>query len=272
MNKRIKKYIVLLLTIVICFSGMAVTAFAAPASDTDPDSTHVVEHETDSGVAQITLSFDLDGGSGLHNSKVNKGTMIYELKTPVRDGYKFAGWVVDGEKVSSSYQMDTDTFLTATWVKEEAVSSKAESETEPESSAEESSEIAAAVTSEVSSAASESSSAVAEQTAAGTRFSTIFYIGILLVVLGISGLVLLIVRQIHNKDDKGGKGGPKSSGGYRNDGFTDISSYSDGRKNYKRITPSEEEYRQPVRVAAQPAYAAGSGNFDWEKFFNEKNS
>jgi hypothetical protein len=227
-----------------------------------------VEHENDK-VPQIWLTFDLAGGSGLHNSQVDKGTRINELKTPVRKGYKFAGWIVNGKKVSGSYKMNTDTFLTATWEKED-VSSEAESEVESGIAAEvssgtESSEIAAAV----SEASSETSSAVSSQAPSSTRFSILFYIGILLVVIGAGGLVFLIVRQFRNK---GGKGGPKSSGGHRNEGFTDISSYSDGRKIYKHIAPSEEEPTQPVRSATKPAYATGrSGNFDWQKFFDEEN-
>jgi hypothetical protein len=227
-----------------------------------------IEHENPK-VPQIMLSFNLDGGSGLQNSYVDKGTKIYELKKPVRKGYKFAGWIVNGKKVSGSYQMNTDTFLTATWEKED-VSSEAESEVESGIAAEvssgtESSEIAAAV----SEASSETSSAVSSQAPSSTRFSILFYIGILLVVIGAGGLVFLIVRQFRNK---GGKGGPKSSGGHRNEGFTDISSYSDGRKIYKHIAPSEEEPTQPVRSATKPAYATGrSGNFDWQKFFDEEN-
>jgi hypothetical protein len=227
-----------------------------------------IEHENDK-VPQIWLTFELAGGSGLHNSQVDKGTRINELKTPVRKGYKFAGWIVNGKKVSGSYQMNTDTFLTATWEKED-VSSEAESEVESGIAAEvssgtESSEIAAAV----SEASSETSSAVSSQAPSSTRFSILFYIGILLVVIGAGGLVFLIVRQFRNK---GGKGGPKSSGGHRNEGFTDISSYSDGRKIYKHIAPSEEEPTQPVRSATKPAYATGrSGNFDWQKFFDEEN-
>jgi hypothetical protein len=292
--KRIKKYIVLLLTIAIYLSGMAVAPLAVTVA-AEPDSTSVVddsskddsstggdqddgitggnhglqiEHENPK-VPQIMLSFNLDGGSGLHNSQVDKGTRINELKTPVRKGYKFAGWIVNGKKVSGSYQMNTDTFLTATWEKED-VSSEAESEVESGIAAEvssgtESSEIAAAV----SEASSETSSAVSSQAPSSTRFSILFYIGILLVVIGAGGLVFLIVRQFRNK---GGKGGPKSSGGHRNEGFTDISSYSDGRKIYKHIAPSEEEPTQPVRSATKPAYATGrSGNFDWQKFFDEKN-
>jgi hypothetical protein len=292
--KRIKKYIVLLLTIAIYLSGMAVAPLAVTVA-AEPDSTSVVddsskddsstggdqddgitggnhglqiEHENPK-VPQIMLSFNLDGGSGLHNSQVDKGTRINELKTPVRKGYKFAGWIVNGKKVSGSYKMNTDTFLTATWEKED-VSSEAESEVESGIAAEvssgtESSEIAAAV----SEASSETSSAVSSQAPSSTRFSILFYIGILLVVIGAGGLVFLIVRQFRNK---GGKGGPKSSGGHRNEGFTDISSYSDGRKIYKHIAPSEEEPTQPVRSATKPAYATGrSGNFDWQKFFDEEN-
>jgi hypothetical protein len=292
--KRIKKYIVLLLTIAIYLSGMAVAPLAVTVA-AEPDSTSVVddsskddsstggdqddgitggnhglqiEHENPK-VPQIMLSFNLDGGSGLQNSYVDKGTKIYELKKPVRKGYKFAGWIVNGKKVSGSYQMNTDTFLTATWEKED-VSSEAESEVESGIAAEvssgtESSEIAAAV----SEASSETSSAVSSQAPSSTRFSILFYIGILLVVIGVGGLVFLIVRQFRNK---GGKGGPKSSGGHRNEGFTDISSYSDGRKIYKHIAPSEEEPTQPVRSATKPAYATGrSGNFDWQKFFDEEN-
>lgn len=271
MNKRVKKYIVLLLAITVCFSGMAVTALAAPATDDGQGSSQIVGRETDSGVEQITLSFDLDGGSGLHNSKVDAGTKIEELKTPVRDGYDFDGWIVNGKKVPGSFKMDSDTFLKAAWV-EAVASSEVESENEStgENSDSGKSESTASVASAASSASSAPASAASSQASSGTRFSMLFYVGILLVVLGIGGLVLLIIRQFHNR---GGKGGPGSSGGSRNSGFTDISSYSDGRKHYTDITQSGDERRQPVMAATEPAYAAGNGsNFDWEKFFDGQNS
>lgn len=269
MNKRVKKYIVLLLAITICFSSMAVTALAAPATDDGQGTSQTVGRETDNNVPQIMLTFDLGGGSGLNNSKVDKGTKINELKTPVRDGYEFDGWEINGKTVDDSYVMNSDTFLKATWAK--ATADQDDNDSKVSSASKGSESIAATVGSAVSSPSSAPASAASTQAPAGTRYSMLFYVGILLVVLGIGGLVLLIFRQFHNR---GGKGGPGSSGGSRNSEFTDISSYSDGRKHYKNITPSNDERRQPVRAASEPQYAAGNGsNFNWEKFFNEqKNS
>jgi hypothetical protein len=83
--KRIKKYIVLLLTIAIYLSGMAVAPLAVTvAAEPNQAVTHEdtqgyqqtqtggnhglqIEHENPK-VPQIMLSFNLDGGSGLHNS------------------------------------------------------------------------------------------------------------------------------------------------------------------------------------------------------------
>lgn len=256
MGRKAKRYIVVFLAAAICFCGFAFTALADTTQNFQygkiqrtftgttggygagygADATgNGAERETDS-VTQIMLSFDLKGGSGLSNNNVDKGTKVSELKVPVRKGYDFAGWIVNGKKVPDSYTMNTDTFLTATWEKAESSSSSRESavgDNEEDSSdtitSSESED--ALVNSAVSSAPASSAAASSQAASSDGHYSYLFYLGIALVALGLGGIVMLICRQIHNH--RGGKGGPGASSGGKQDGaeFTDISSSSDGKKH-----------------------------------------
>lgn len=253
MGRKAKKYIVVFLAAAVCFCGFAFTALADTTQNfqygkiqrtytgygADANGTGVErETDTDNDVSQIMLSFDLKGGSGLTNKDVDKGTKISELKVPVRKGYDFAGWIVNGKKVSSSYTMNTDTFLTATWEKADSSSSSEESaagDEEDSSEVNSSSENEGALVSSQASSAPVSSAAASSQAASSDpHYSYLFYLGIALVALGLGGIVMLICRQIHHHHS--GKGGPgASSGGKQDDGeFTDISSFSDGKKHHSR--------------------------------------
>ena len=64
-----------------------------------------------------TVSFDLDGGEGLNNIKVAEGSKLEKPSDPVKVGYTFMGWTLNG----SAYDFDTiltsNITLTATWKK-----------------------------------------------------------------------------------------------------------------------------------------------------------
>lgn len=248
MSKKSKKYIAVLVAVAVCFCGFAVTALA----DTKPNYQYgrIQRAYTNDGgqgagnmdsaigreTPSIMLTFNLAGGSGLHNNYVDKGTKISELKVPVRSGYDFAGWIVSGKKVSSSYEMDSDTFLTATWEKAESSSPEdgTTSEEDGEDESASSSNAGGLVSSAASSVSSSASSASSQAPAAPAPYSMLFYLGILLVALGLGGIVMLIIRQFHNR---GGRGGRGSSGGKQGDNdmtFTDISSFSDGRNSRRK--------------------------------------
>lgn len=263
MSKKAKKYIAVLVGVAVCFCGFAFTALA----DTKPNYQYGriqraytndggqgadatgngagygadangkgAGYETESNV-KIMLTFNLAGGSGLHNNYVDKGTKISELKVPVRSGYDFAGWIVSGKKVSSSYEMDSDTFLTATWKKAES-SSPEDGTTSDEDGEDESSSSSANAGGLVSSAASSASSAVSSASsqapAAPAPYSMLFYLGILLVALGLGGIVMLIIRQFHNRGGRGGRGSSGGKQGGNDMTFTDISSFSDGRNSRRK--------------------------------------
>lgn len=243
MGRKAKRYIVVFLAAVICFCGFAFTALADTTQNFQygkiqrtftgtTDSGYGADangngagYETDT--AQIMLSFDLKGGSGLSNNNVDKGTKVSELKVPVRKGYDFAGWIVNGKKVPDSYTMNTDTFLTATWEKAESSSSEEDSSGTVTSSESED----ALVNSSASSAPVSSAAASSQAASSDGHYSYLFYLGIALVALGLGGIVMLICRQIHSHH--GGKGGPRTSSGGRQNNmeFTDISSSSDGKKH-----------------------------------------
>ncbi len=245
MSKKAKKYIAVLIAVAVCFCGFAFTALADTKPNyqygriqrayvgADDQSSGAVQRETPS----IMLTFNLAGGSGLHNNYVDKGTKISELKVPVRSGYDFAGWIVGGKTVSGSYVMDSDTFLTATWEKAES-SSPEDGTTSDEDGEDESASSSAnaggLVSSSASSVSSSASSASSQAPAAPAPYSMLFYLGILLVALGLGGIVMLIIRQFHNRGGRGGRGSSGGKQGGDNMTFTDISSFSDGRNSRRK--------------------------------------
>lgn len=344
MSRKAVKYIVVFLTGVVCFSSLAFTAFAKGASGSSSrvsssssetgsktsgsGQTGPVQRESESST--VTVVFNLNGGSGMRTSAtVTKGTTVSEFKTPTRKGYQFAGWMVNGTEVSGSMPIRDGTTLTAEWTKEAAPSSKPDSVDTKQQQIEAAASAAEQAVSDpdtlssqdwssllnssgsgssvVSSASSQTSSAVVS--AGG--FSTLFLVGVILVVIGVAGVGTFIYLQfIRGKGGKGGKGGGPNgsggSGGATDDTivFTDVSSYSDGRKHDSssllgsarqngpggnaddmsetKAIPAQgrarEENPVPKRKPAQPHYtekaqakpaAGGKSDFDWEKFFNE---
>ena len=318
MSKKAIRYIVALLAVTVCFSSLSFTAFAEGTGGTSSQmnsSSEPVQHETDGG--KVLVTFDLNGGTGMNTSaKVSKDTKVSEFKTPTRKGYKFAGWKINGSEAPGSLTIATPTNLTAEWTKR-VVSSRADSadtkqrEIEAAASAAEQAKSdpgmlssedwgallnsSAGVSSAVSSASSQTSSAAAST----GGFSTLFLVGVILVVIGAAGIGTFIYLQfIRGKGGKGGPRGPGGSGMVTDDTivFTDISSYSDGKKHsgelfgaVRQQVPGEKtggaaqplrQAQRPVRSEAAPRpypsekaqakpVSSEKSDFDWEKFFNE---
>lgn len=254
-----------------------------------------VGRESDDG--KILVTFNLNGGKGMHTSaKVSKGTTVSEFKTPTRKGYRFAGWLLDGSQVSGSKTLNSPVTLTAAWTKEvssEAAVSVASVSEPPQSddgtlsSQDWGTLLAGESSGSVSSAVS--SAAVSSEAQQAGGVSSMFLAGVLLVALGAAGVGTFVYLQfIRGRGGKGGPRGPGGSGGATDDTivFTDVSSYSDGKKHNSELSGA---VRQPVppekpdtRAAENPAAPHGTemaqakpvqgsdSNFDWEKFFNEE--
>lgn len=243
--------------------------------------------------SNVTVVFSLNGGSGMRTSaSVTKGTTVSEFKTPYRQGYQFAGWAVNGTQVSGSMPINGDTVLTALWQKAAGASSQTNNsvDTRQQQIDQAASEANQAISdpdtlssqnwgallssSNDSSASSEESSQVSSAAAASTGgFSNLLAIGIALIVLGLAGVGTFIYLQFIRKSG-GGKGGPGGSGGSGKGSkddtmvFTDISSYSDGKKHNddssvirsvrqpnpapKPSPVSDDTQTVPVRTQAKP--------------------
>ncbi|MGN8896422.1 InlB B-repeat-containing protein [Flavonifractor sp. HCP28S3_F3] len=71
---------------------------------------------------QYRVSFETDGGTELADLMVDYGTLVPEPQAPVKSGYFFQGWTLDGQPYDFSTPMpDTNLVLTAVWVKDSAL-------------------------------------------------------------------------------------------------------------------------------------------------------
>lgn len=64
------------------------------------------------------LSFDSNGGSHVQSKKILYGAEIGELIEPIKVGYTYDGWEIDGEKINSEtiYDYHEDKVATTNWV------------------------------------------------------------------------------------------------------------------------------------------------------------
>ena len=62
-----------------------------------------------------TVTFDTDGGSAVESQTVASGRKAVRPADPVRTGYTFAGWYLDGEVYDFDTPVTTDLTLTAHW-------------------------------------------------------------------------------------------------------------------------------------------------------------
>ena len=64
-----------------------------------------------------TVSFDTNGGSTVPEQTVNEGEKAHEPSIPVRAGYTFNGWLLDGQPYDFDTPVVTNLTLTADWEK-----------------------------------------------------------------------------------------------------------------------------------------------------------
>ena len=63
----------------------------------------------------VTVTYDLDGGFGLALETIPKHTQISIPETPIRKGYKFLKWTLNGKEFSFDTKIDKDITLKAIW-------------------------------------------------------------------------------------------------------------------------------------------------------------
>lgn len=64
-----------------------------------------------------TVRFDTDGGSKVEDLNVKDGTQVAKPADPVRDGYEFTGWTLDGTPYDFTTPVTGDLTLKASWRK-----------------------------------------------------------------------------------------------------------------------------------------------------------
>ena len=64
-----------------------------------------------------TITYDTDGGSYIESITANAGSKIYPPADPVREGYRFDGWELDGQTFEFDVMPQNDITLKAVWTK-----------------------------------------------------------------------------------------------------------------------------------------------------------
>ena len=317
MAKKTKKYITVLLAVLASAAMITETAFAASSAGSSSEASSSVTSSSSSGGSSspapssggasgtssndgnggvtpppsnqgtdVNVTMNFNGGTGgATQLAVPRGTAVGDLATPVKKGYKFAGWTSGGNPVSSSLKLTVDITLSAQWAPE-AVSSSA-SQQAPSSSSP-----AVSVDthqSEVDAAASQADATISEPDAtssedwnsllssgsssssgsavgalqssqsssgaaqSGSGFSTLLAVGIGLIVLALAGIGLFIYLQFfrgRNVPPQGGGSGPRVSDNTIE--FTDISSFSGKQEHGHTADPHAEFDRKPAHSRTEP--------------------
>lgn len=68
-------------------------------------------------IQYVRVSFDSDGGSEVKSQMIEMGTKITTLEIPVKEGYKFLYWVLDGDVFDKNMVIDKDIKLLAKYEK-----------------------------------------------------------------------------------------------------------------------------------------------------------
>jgi len=71
-----------------------------------------------------TITFDTDGGSAIEQIVVKEGESVELPKEPTKEGFKFNGWLLDGQPFVPSTKIVKDIKLVAGWISEDAVTFK----------------------------------------------------------------------------------------------------------------------------------------------------
>ena len=75
------------------------------------DMTLVAKYE----IKNVTVSFDLDGGSGIKKIEIDCGTPLENIENPTKFGYHFVSWYHDEEPFDISQSIYEDIELVAKW-------------------------------------------------------------------------------------------------------------------------------------------------------------
>ncbi len=70
-----------------------------------------------SDVKKFTVIFDSNGGSAVNSQIVINGNKINKPSNPIRDGYSFGGWLLNGNIYDFNSKIDGDITLVAKWNK-----------------------------------------------------------------------------------------------------------------------------------------------------------
>ena len=70
---------------------------------------------------KYSISFETGTDEIILTQYVEKNSKVVEPKLPVKDGYVFIEWQLNGEKYDFDTEVDEDIILTAKWIKEEYV-------------------------------------------------------------------------------------------------------------------------------------------------------
>lgn len=62
---------------------------------------------------RINIKYDLDGGTGTLEVEIEKGTIPSKPKNPIKFGYTFKEWMIDGEVYNFDKTLDKDTTIKA---------------------------------------------------------------------------------------------------------------------------------------------------------------
>ena len=65
---------------------------------------------------EVSITFDTDGGSTVKSISAYEGSKVEMPDNPVKAGYKFAGWLLNGEDYDFSTEIEGDFTLKAKWV------------------------------------------------------------------------------------------------------------------------------------------------------------
>jgi len=69
-------------------------------------------------IEYLTIMFDTDGGNIIDDITIEKYSKIDELPTPIKEGYKFIEWQLDGNSFDKEKEITTDISLIAIYEKE----------------------------------------------------------------------------------------------------------------------------------------------------------
>ena len=64
---------------------------------------------------RVVITYDLNGGTGVMQVEINKGTIPSKPKNPTKFGYDFIGWSINGENYNFDTPINSDTTIKANY-------------------------------------------------------------------------------------------------------------------------------------------------------------